>query len=109
MKRSLEERLASLPRKRKDEPIGGMAPGDFFRAVGLIAHLAYPVQRLEQLLEKNTSTKPTTYSALLGRASLYATSEDRQGETERLTAQLLIEPFAAIHEMLKEDENHDDV
>ncbi len=109
MKRSLEERLASLSRKGKDEPIGRMAPGDIFRAVGLIAHLAYPAQRLEKIREKNTITEQTTYSAILERASRYATSEEWQEAGERLMAQLLIEPFAAIHEILKEDENHDHV
>lgn len=109
MKRSLEERLAALEQEQAPCTIKREPLGRFFREVGRMTHLAYPVGRLKQIGEDSRFPEDCSYERAFALARRDAASEDWQEEGERLMAQLLIEPFAAIHEMLKEDEDHDDV
>ncbi len=109
MKRSLKERLAPLDQEREPCTIKREPLGQFFREVGRMTHLAYPVRRLKQIGEDSQVPEDRSYERALALARRDAASEEWQEEGERLMDQLLIEPFAAIHEMLKEDGTHDDV
>lgn len=109
MKRSLEDRLAPLPESPTENAIQGETLEEFFRGVGLLTGLAYPAQRLEQIYGQYRFSENYRYKRAILFARRDLGSTDWREDGEKLMTQLLIEPFAAIHEILKEDEDHGSV
>lgn len=107
MKASLCERLAALGQQGPGSALGQETLEQVFRGVDLVTGLSCPTRRLERLKSYYQLPDGAWYGRTLLQARKDMDTLDWQEEGEQLMARLLIEPFAAIHEMWKE-ENDDD-
>lgn len=80
-----------------------------FYGVGRVTHLVYPAQRLDQVTDDLQVTGEYRYISALRLAYSNLRSEDWRDEGVRVLTALLIEPFAAIHEICKEEKENDDL
>jgi len=104
---SLQERLSMLPPGPEDDPFQRETIGRFFQAVGLITHMPYPLQRLEQIKKLYQITERQPYLSVLSLALRDAASEEWPEEGERLLEHMFIEPLAAIHQAFQEVDKND--
>lgn len=107
MKRSFNERLAPFLRESEGAGPAQETVDGIFRGVSQITHLGYPMQRLRQIKDSYRMPDNYTYTQALLLAEQNMSTGDWRKEGEELMAQLLIEPFAAIHQTFKEENHHD--
>lgn len=107
MKRSLEERLAPFVAEKDMEDLGRESLDCVFLGVSLLTGMRHPRQRLRQIKDAYQMPDDMLYFKTMRFAKRMIDSEDRRQEGIELMCQLLIEPFAAIHEIQKEDGPYD--